>query len=81
MRETFEEFDYKFRFVAGNPEDADLSKKITSFLAAASTVRKRKDARMGMLGYVSMGMYTGLGDHIKVKQVFGTKLCICSSTL
>ena len=74
MRETFEEFEYKFRFVVGNPGDEALGKKITSFLAAASTLRKLKDARLGMLGYVSMGMYTGLGDHIKVKKVFGTEI-------
>ena len=74
MRETFEEFDYKFRFVVGNPGDEGLEKKITSFLAAVSTVRKLKDSRLGMLGYVSMGMYTGLGDHIKVKKVFGTEI-------
>ena len=27
-----------------------------------------------MLGYVSMGMYTGLGDHVKVKKTFGTEI-------
>ena len=74
MRETFEEFDYKFRFVVGNPGDELLAKKVTSFLAAARTVRQLKDARLGMLGYVSMGMYTGLGDHVKVKKVFGTEI-------
>ena len=74
MRQTFEEFDYKFRFVVGNPGDEALAKKITSFLAAAAAVRKLKNARLGMLGYVSMGMYTGLGDHVKVKKVFGTEI-------
>lgn len=74
MRETFEEFDYQFRFVVGNPGDEVLAGKITSFLQAARTVRRLKDARLGMLGYVSMGMYTGLGDHVKVKKVFGTEI-------
>ncbi len=74
MRETFEEFGYKFCFVVGNPGDEVLAKKITDFVAAAATVRKLKDARLGMLGYVSMGMYTGLGDHVKVKKTFGTEI-------
>lgn len=74
MRETFEEFDYSFRFVVGNPGDEALAGKIKSFLQAAETVRKLKNARLGMLGYVSMGMYTGLADHIKVKKVFGTEI-------
>lgn len=74
MRETFEEFDFQFRFVVGNPGDAGLGEKITAFLSAARTIRKLKDARLGLLGYVSMGMYTGLADHIKVKKVFGTEI-------
>lgn len=74
MRETFEEFGYKFCFVVGNPGDEALAKKITAFLAAAASIRKLKNSRLGLLGYVSMGMYTGLADHIKVKRVFGTEI-------
>ncbi len=74
MRETLEEFDYKFKFVVGNPGDETLAREVCSFLQAAKAVRALKDARLGMLGYVSMGMYTGLGDHVKVKKTFGTEI-------
>ena len=74
MRETLEEFGYKFKFVIGNPDDEKLTKEIKDFDAAALTFARLKKSRLGMLGYVSMGMYTGLGDHIKVKKQLGTEI-------
>lgn len=74
MRESFEEFGYRFKFVIGNPGNETLGREIFSFLKAAQTLHVLKDKRLGMLGYVSMGMYTGLGDHIKVKRIFGTEI-------
>lgn len=74
MRETFEEFEYGFKFVVGNPGDEKLGSEIMAFIRAGITIRALKDARLGMVGYVSMGMYTGLGDHIKVKKTFGTEI-------
>ena len=74
MRETFEEFGFRFRFVIGNPGDEKLTKEVLAFNAAAKTLAKLRNARLGMLGYVSMGMYTGLGDHIKVKKLLGTEI-------
>ena len=74
MRESFEEFGYKFKFVIGNPGDEKLTKEIRDFNTAALTLSKLKKSRLGMLGYVSMGMYTGLGDHIKVKKQLGTEI-------
>ena len=74
MREAFEEFGYKFKFVIGNPGDEKLAEEIKAFDAAAGTLSKLKNSRLGMLGYVSMGMYTGLGDHIKVKKQLGTEI-------
>ena len=74
MRETFEEFGYTFKFVVGNPGDQKLANEISSYLKAATTVAQLKNARLGIVGYVSMGMYTGLADHIKVKKTFGTEI-------
>ncbi len=74
MRETFEEFEYKFTFVVGNPQESKIDDDILSFHRAVSAVRSMKSARAGLVGYVSLGMYTGLADHIKVKKVFGTEV-------
>lgn len=74
LRETFEEFGYRFKFVVGNDYDEALTKSITDFDRAAKCIKKLQSTRIGMIGYASMGMYTGLGDHIKVKKLLGTEI-------
>lgn len=74
MRESFEEFGYRFKFTVGNPGSGQLLQEVTDFLRAAETAAKLRRSRLGMLGYVSMGMYTGLADPIKVKRHFGTEI-------
>jgi L-fucose isomerase-like protein len=74
LRETLEEMHYKFKFVVGNPYDVNLAKEIKQFDKAACTIEKLRKTRLGLAGYVSMGMYTGLGDHIKVKQLTGSEI-------
>lgn len=74
LRETFEEFDYCFKFVVGNDYDQSLTKVIQDFDRAAKCIKKLQNTRIGMIGYASMGMYTGLGDHIKVKKLLGTEV-------
>ena len=74
LRETFEEFDYCFKFVVGNNYDDALTKSIIDFDRAAKCIKKLQNTRIGMIGYASMGMYTGLGDHIKIKKLLGTEV-------
>jgi len=74
LRETFEEFGYCFKFVIGNDYDEALTKKIKDFDRAAKCIKKLHNTRIGMIGYASMGMYTGLGDHIKIKKLLGTEV-------
>ncbi len=74
LRETFEEFNYCFKFVVGNDYDEALTKSIKDFDRAAKCIKKLQNTRIGMIGYASMGMYTGLGDHIKVKKLLGTEV-------
>lgn len=74
LRETFEEFGYCFQFLIGNDYDEALTTKIKNFDRAAKCIKKLQNTRIGMIGYASMGMYTGLGDHIKIKKLLGTEV-------
>ena len=74
MRETFEEMDYRFRFAVSNPFEPALTKQIKAFDRAARTIAKLKKSRLGLFDYTSMGMYTGLADHMKVKRLLGTEI-------
>jgi len=74
LRQSFEEFEFRFKFVVGNCGDETLTNEILDFSCAAKAVARLKSARIGLIGYVSMGMYTGLGDHVKVKKLTGTEI-------
>ncbi|MBQ8427491.1 MAG: hypothetical protein IJX16_07030 [Clostridia bacterium] len=74
LRESFEEFGYSFKFVVGNDYDAELTKEIKDFNRAAKCIKRLANTRIGMIGYASMGMYTGLGDHVKIKKLLGTEV-------
>ncbi len=74
LRESFEEFGYTFKFVVGNDYDNELTKQIQDFDRASKCIKRLKNTRIGMIGYASMGMYTGLGDHIKIKKLLGTEV-------
>jgi L-fucose isomerase-like protein len=74
LRESFEELGANFRFVVGNPCDEKTGRELFAFHRAASAAAALRGKRLGMFGYASMGMYTGLADHIKVKRAFGTEI-------
>ena len=74
LRESFEEFEYNFKFVVGNPFEERIVDEILSFGKAARAISKIKKSRVGLVGYASMGMYTGMADHIKVKKLLGAEI-------
>ena len=45
-----------------------IKEEIKQFSKAAYTVSVLSKARVGMLGYAAMGMYTGTFDHIDVRK-------------
>ncbi len=74
LRETFEELGFLFSFVVGNPYEEKIVQSIQNFIRAARTIRMLRNARLGMVGYASMGMYTAMADPLKVKRFFGTEI-------
>lgn len=74
LRQAFEEFGYRFKYVVGNCHDEALIKEILSFDGAAKAIARLKESRIGLFGYASMGMYTGLGDHMKIKKLTGAEV-------
>ncbi|MGQ9502268.1 MAG: hypothetical protein ACUVSF_04075 [Anaerolineae bacterium] len=74
LRETLEEMGAHFAFVYGMPEEVALMKHIGTFARAASTRRKLTEARIGLLGYASMGMYTGTINHTQLRCQLGPEI-------
>lgn len=74
LRETLEEMEARFAFVYGMPEELPLLESIRKFVHAASARRKLAEARIGLLGYASMGMYTGTIDHAQLRRQLGPEI-------
>ncbi len=74
LRETLEEMEARFAFVYGMPEEAALMASIRTFVRAAAARRKLAEARIGLLGYASMGMYTGTIDHTQLRRQLGPEI-------
>ncbi|MCS7261528.1 MAG: hypothetical protein NZ765_12265 [Anaerolineae bacterium] len=74
LRETLEEMEARFAFVYGMPEDAALMERIRTFARAAAARRRLAEARIGLLGYASMGMYTGTIDHTQLRRQVGPEI-------
>ncbi len=74
LRETLEEMEARFSFVYGMPGQAGLMRPIISFARSAAARRALADSRVGLLGYTSMGMYTGTIDHTQLRRQVGPEI-------
>lgn len=74
LRETLEEMEANFAFVYGMPDDPALMNGIRVFARAAAARRALANARIGLLGYASMGMYTGTIDHTQLRRQVGPEI-------
>jgi L-fucose isomerase-like protein len=64
----------KFTFALGQPDSPKVREKIARFARVATTINHMRHSRIGLLGYTSMGMYTGTFDHLAVRQRLGPEI-------
>jgi L-fucose isomerase-like protein len=74
IRETLEEMDFNFKFIWGMPEEEGVKSEIASFARVTSTIHRLSRAKIGLLGYASMGMYTATFDHVSVRKLLGPEV-------
>jgi len=74
IRETLEEMKANFEFIWGMPDSEDVKNKILSFGRTARALRALSKSQVGLLGYFSMGMYTGGFDHTKIRKLIGPEI-------
>jgi L-fucose isomerase-like protein len=74
IRETLEQMGFKFKFIWGMPDEEDVKREIRSFARVAHAVNKLSKSKIGLLGYASMGMYTGTFDHVNVRAKIGPEI-------
>ena len=74
VRETLEEMDAKFIFVWAMPGEEKVKQELRSFSRITFALRQLSGARIGLLGYISMGMYTGAFDHLSLRKNIGPEI-------
>jgi len=74
LRQAFEELRYKFKFVYGEPGDQGLDEDMAVFARAAHAYHQLRRSRIGLLGYMSMGMYSAAFDHLALLRDWGPEV-------
>jgi len=74
LRQAFEELRWNFKFVYGQPGDKALDEPMRVFARAAHAWHQLRRSRIGLLGYLSMGMYTAAFDHLALLRDFGPEV-------
>jgi L-fucose isomerase and related proteins len=63
-----------FTEALGMPGDPAISQSISAFCAAANAVKRLKRAKIGLVGYTSMSIYTGTFDHVLLRWLIGPEV-------
>jgi len=74
LRETLEEMGFKFWFVWGMPWEERVKSDIAFYSRIAHAYERLKGSRIGLLGYASMGMYSGTFDHVSLRDRIGVEV-------
>ena len=74
LRETFEEMGARFKFIYGMPDSPAVRRDIASYARTALAVTALSRVRVGLFGYISMGMYTAGFDHTRVRSQLGPEV-------
>jgi len=74
IKESLEEMGIKFRFIWGMPDEKGIKDKLKLFVRVSHALHRLNKSKIGLLGYASMGMYTGTFDHVLVRQKIGPEI-------
>ncbi|MCD6323392.1 MAG: hypothetical protein J7L77_10270, partial [Clostridiales bacterium] len=71
---AFKKMDYPHEVFSGNPDDKVVISKIKTYVRAASTRYVLKRSLVGLVGYSSMGIYTGMFDAPMLRKKLGPEV-------
>jgi L-fucose isomerase-like protein len=74
LRNGMTQMGFKFKSVLGFPDEDEIITKIIDFISACHVSRFLKKVKLGLIGYLSMGIYTTAFDQLKIRKVFGTEI-------
>ena len=74
LRGTLKRMGREACWLSGLPDDEATAPEAAAFARAAAAVRSLKHTTLGLVGYASMGMYTGSVDPVTMRSALGIDL-------
>ena len=71
LKASLEAVGLKPFFIVGMPDEPITIDKVYIICLVSSAARKIREAKIGLVGYASMGMYTAMFDPFSLRKVFG----------
>jgi L-fucose isomerase-like protein len=65
---------YKYIGLLGSIDELKISENLNAFCTAAVCRQKLKRSKIGLVGYTSMGIYTGTFDHVFLRTIIGPEI-------
>lgn len=63
-----------YEWLLGLPNHSSTSRQAIAFARAAAAVARLRRTRLGLIGYASMGMYSGTVDHLLLRDHIGPEI-------
>lgn len=74
VKESLAAMGYRFSFLWGMPWEEKVREGVGRFARAAHAATMLSRSKIGLLGYASMGMYTGTIDHVALRSRLGPEI-------
>lgn len=74
MRGVLEQFGFRFKLIYEWPDTPLRPERVEEFAIAVQTVKTLAHARIGMMGYADMGLYTTMCDGVSLRAKIGPEV-------
>ncbi len=74
IKGALEQMGIAFAYVYGNADKVEVPKELSDIVAAGGAAARIARSRVGMVGYTAFGMYPGMVNPLRVKQLLGTEI-------
>ena len=74
LRWTLEAMGYRFKYIYDFPDSPMSVDKVLSFGKVASTAKRLRSSRVGMMGYADMGLYGCMFDGMSLRSKIGPEV-------
>jgi len=74
LKGALDRLGYPCEHIVGRPDEKECIEAALAFARAAFAKQRLKRTRLGLVGYASMGMYSGTMDHVLTRGLLGPEI-------